>query len=353
MFGDAAWAVPLLLDTTLAVLTAAGLILELNGLRARFAQNFARVLIGLTVYANVSPAHGLYARMMHGAPPVVWAGLTILAERTVRRLVGLASESRMEKVRAIRWLLAPVSTFRLWRKMRLWEITNYKVAIAREQQLTASRGLLREWHGRAWRRRAPRAELLAVRLQGTSDRPVSELLTESAEAIVSAARAALRPIPNVDLQAVLEPAPEGVPEVAPAPVPEAPETGEQDPPKPRPKRTQGRGRKAARGTGLRRTEAQLIDAGEALNQQAIAETGTPISLRALKSGLKVGQPTAERIRLKLIGPGLILSEPVPDAVPQADSAAAEFGMTPLPEWAVANQVVRVNGADLDSVVARL
>jgi len=349
VFHAASWAVPLLLDTTLAALTAAGLVLELNGLRARLPQYFARVLIGLTIYANVAPAHGVYAKILHGAPPTVWAVLTIVAEQTVRRLVGLASDTRMDKVRLSRYLLAPVSTLRLRRRMILWEIKSYSVAVDREQQQSASRALLREWHGRTWRTRAPRAERLAVRLQGTSDRPVAELLTEAAESITAAARAAVRPLSDADLETVLE----AVPEVVPEPVPPAPGGGEQEPPKPRPRRTQGRGKKPARGTGLRRTEAQLIEAGEELNRQAIAQTGTPVSLRALKSGLKVGQPTAERIRLKLIGPEAPAVEPVPVADSEPVSAVAEYGVAPVLAYLDMPDVEYVNGHDLEAVAARL
>ena len=356
VFHEASWAVPLLLDTTLAVLTAAGLILELNGLRARLPQYFARVLIGLTVYANVAPAVGVYAKILHGAPPTVWAVLTVIAEQTIRRLVGLAAENRMEKVRPVRWLLAPLSTFRLWRRMRLWEITNYKTAVGREQQISASRALLREWHGRAWRRSAPTAERLAVRLQGTSDRPVAELLAESAEAIVSAARAAVRPVPEPVAEPVPEVAPDVVPEVVPEPVPEVPGNGGEEPKKPRARRTAGRGRKGAKTPALRRTEAQLLAEASALNAQVVAETGAPVSVRRIRSELRVGQPTAERLRAAVAAAEETAVEPVPAADPEPVAVVAEYGEAPPPEWFAPDQVVRVNGAGFETyedIAARL
>jgi Protein of unknown function (DUF2637) len=317
VFHEASWAVPLLLDTTLAVLTAAGLILELNGLRARLPQYFARVLIGLTVYANVAPAVGVYAKILHGAPPTVWAVLTVIAEQTIRRLVGLAADNRMEKVRPVRWLLAPASTFRLWRRMRLWEITNYRTAVGREQQISASRALLREWHGRTWRRSAPTAERLAVRLQGTSDRPVAELLAESAEAIVSAARAAVRP-PSETEQTTAPETAEDAPE-------QAPEDGEQDQPKPRPARRRAAGRKAPKTPALRRTDEQLLAEASALNAEVIGRTGAPVSVRRMRTELRVGQPTAERIRAAL----LAAEKPAPEP----PAVAFEYGVAPVVEYA--------------------
>src|SRR5436305_158633 len=71
-FGRAAWAIPVLMDTTLGVLTFFSITLELNGLRSPLARYGARALVALTVYANVAPQHGLYGKILHGAPPTVW-----------------------------------------------------------------------------------------------------------------------------------------------------------------------------------------------------------------------------------------------------------------------------------------
>ena len=208
-FGTAAFALPIIIDVAIFALTFTSIAMELNALSSPGARYAARALVALTVFANVAPQHTLYGRIIHGAPPVVWSITVMIAEHAIRQLVGLASDAEtMDKVRRSRWLLAPASTFRLWRRMRLWEITSYRVAVGREHQMRASRALLREWHGPRWRRSAPSAQRLAVALQASTDRPVAELLTEAAAGIMAAAQAAAKPAPDApqrDAESASEP----------------------------------------------------------------------------------------------------------------------------------------------------
>lgn len=196
-FGTAAFALPVIIDVAIFALTFTSIAMELNSLSSPGARYAARALVALTVFANVAPQHTLYGRIIHGAPPVVWSITVMIAEHAIRQLVGLASEAEsMDKVRRSRWLLAPLSTLKLWRRMRLWEITSYRAAVGREHEMRASRALLREWHGPRWRRLAPSAQRLAVALQASTDRPVAELLTEAAAGIMAAVLAAAKPVPQ-------------------------------------------------------------------------------------------------------------------------------------------------------------
>jgi hypothetical protein len=70
----------------------------------------------------------------------------------------------MEKVRFSRWMLAPLSTFALWRRMTLWEITSYSDALKRERERQLARARLREQHGRRWRSKTPRPERVLLKL---------------------------------------------------------------------------------------------------------------------------------------------------------------------------------------------
>jgi len=195
-FGTAAFALPIIVDVAIFALTFTSIAMELNELSSPGARYAARALVALTVFANVAPQHTVYGKVIHGAPPVVWSITVMIAEHAIRQLVGLASDAEtIDKVRRSRWLLAPVSTFRLWRRMRLWEITSYRAAIGREHEMRASRALLREWHGPRWHRTAPSAQRLAVALQASTDRPVAELLAEASAGILAAAQAAARPAP--------------------------------------------------------------------------------------------------------------------------------------------------------------
>jgi hypothetical protein len=70
----------------------------------------------------------------------------------------------MEKIRRSRWVLAPVTTFALWRRMTLWEITSYADALARERDRQLARADLRARHGRRWRSRTDRRTRVLLKL---------------------------------------------------------------------------------------------------------------------------------------------------------------------------------------------
>lgn len=90
-------------------------------------------------------------------------------------------------------------------------------------------------------------------------------------------------------------------ETAPEPVlPQVPETPPEQPEKratePLPRTTKKSTRKTA---PKRRTEGQLLAEATALNETALATNGEPVSKRALKTALRVGQPVADRIHAAL------------------------------------------------------
>lgn len=87
-------------------------------------------------------------------------------------------------------------------------------------------------------------------------------------------------------ESVTETAPEPVSQDTPKP---SPEQRKNQGPKPRPRTT----RKTAPS---RLTEAQLLEAATALNATALQTTGEPVSLRRLKTELRVGHPTAVKLR---------------------------------------------------------
>lgn len=180
-FGAASWAIPVLMDTTIGVLTFFSIVAELNGLRSPLARYSARALVALTVYANIAPQHSLYGKILHGAPPAVWVIVVAVAEGLIRRMAGLSDERRIETIRKSLWLLRPVGTWRLWRAMRIHQITTYSAVLDRDAARAAVVGRLRLHHGRMWRGRAPLSERIALRLQGRDTAGVAAILTEHAE----------------------------------------------------------------------------------------------------------------------------------------------------------------------------
>lgn len=180
-FGAVSWAIPVLMDTTIGVLTFFSLVAELNGLRAPLARYSARALVALTVYANIAPQHALYGKILHGAPPVVWVLVVAVAESLLRRLARLGDDRQIEPVRKSLWLLRPVATWRLWRRMRIEQIPTYADVLDRDAARAAVIGRLRLHHGRMWRSKAPLGERIALRLQGRDPQGVAAILTDHAD----------------------------------------------------------------------------------------------------------------------------------------------------------------------------
>jgi DNA-binding transcriptional regulator YiaG len=175
-FGDASWVIPVVADVTIAILFFLSISMELNGLRSPLASYGAKALVGFTVYANVAPQHGLYGKILHGAPPIVWTLTVVIAEGAIRKLVGLSDEKRVEQVRRSLWLLRPVATWRIWRRMRIEQIPSYREALDRDAARAAVVGRLRLNHGRMWRNKAPLAERIALRLEGRDPAGVAKTL---------------------------------------------------------------------------------------------------------------------------------------------------------------------------------
>jgi hypothetical protein len=100
--------------------------------------------------------------------PGLWVIAVEAGSHVVRTHVGLtgpAPVERMDRVRWSRWLLAPTSTLRLWRRMVLWETASYPEALRRERDRVLARTELQDrWGSVVWRWRAPRRERALYRL---------------------------------------------------------------------------------------------------------------------------------------------------------------------------------------------
>lgn len=79
------------------------------------------------------------------------------ARHAVGRVADITADKHMEGVRLSRWLLSPVPTFRLWRRMKLWELRSYDHVIKLERDRLVYETKLATQYGPAWRRTAPAA----------------------------------------------------------------------------------------------------------------------------------------------------------------------------------------------------
>jgi hypothetical protein len=145
-----------------------------------FLRTVAWALSAGTVLANGAVAGGgLTDRALHAVMPAV-AILIIEAGRHLQD-----DPSRMDKIRLSRWLLSPVRTGRLKRRMVLWEITSYDDALKRESAILHARTVLAAVYGhRYWwatRRDVPATLLHQI---GTGQLPTSVLFSSDLQTAV-------------------------------------------------------------------------------------------------------------------------------------------------------------------------
>lgn len=91
---------------------------------------------------------------LHLAAPVMILA-AIEAARSVLLRRPVPGESRRESIPLARWILAPWPTWKLWRRMVLWQVTSYQVAVGTEQRRLRALYQLRSRYGASWDRQVP------------------------------------------------------------------------------------------------------------------------------------------------------------------------------------------------------
>ncbi|MFI8932471.1 DUF2637 domain-containing protein [Streptomyces sp. NPDC053474] len=159
------WLLPVGIDVSVPAFTGAHLVLIRLDMELRWIRWVPRTLTAVSVYLNWSASHSVTGRLGHAALTLLWVVFSEIAAHVYATKIGaVTGKQRMETVRRSRWLLAPLSTARLRRRMILWEVTSYQAALTRLQEQTWRRARLREQYGRRWRRTAPLAERMALKL---------------------------------------------------------------------------------------------------------------------------------------------------------------------------------------------
>ncbi|MFE9468813.1 DUF2637 domain-containing protein [Streptomyces virginiae] len=171
------WLLPVGIDVAIPAFTGASLILIRMGMELRWIRWVPRVLTAVTVYLNWSASDSASGRIGHAALTLLWVVFSEIASHVYATKIGaVTGKVRMETVRRSRWLLAPIPTARLRRRMILWEITSYDEALTRLQQETWLRARLREEHGLLWRWKAPLEQRMALKL-GSAPAALADTLT--------------------------------------------------------------------------------------------------------------------------------------------------------------------------------
>lgn len=161
-----AWVLPAAIDTAIPVFTGAYLFLIRMGMPLWWARIVPWALSLVTCALNVASGDSLWSKVAHGSMSLLWVAVSEIAAHIYAVRIGAATGRRrqMDKVRWARWVLAPTTTFLLWRRMKLWEITSYDETLSLEQKRLAYEAMLHSRFGRSWRRKAPVEALMPLRL---------------------------------------------------------------------------------------------------------------------------------------------------------------------------------------------
>ncbi|MGW7008238.1 DUF2637 domain-containing protein [Streptomyces sp. NPDC054933] len=228
-FGWFANVFPIGVDAGIVVLLALDLLLTWFRIPFPLLRQTAWLLTAATIAFNGAAAWPDPLGVgMHAVIPVLFVVSVEAARHAIGRVADITADRHMESVRVARWLLAFPSTFRLWRRMKLWELRSYDEVIRLEQHRLVYRARLRAKYGRAWRRKAPVESLMPLRLArygvpiaetaaaglAAAGITIPEAAAEVPPALVEAAPAPVAPAP---VAVAPEPRPEPAP-VEPAPV---------------------------------------------------------------------------------------------------------------------------------------
>ncbi|MGW7261100.1 DUF2637 domain-containing protein [Streptomyces sp. NPDC054834] len=164
-FGNFSYVFPIGIDAGICVLLALDLLLTWIRIPFPLLRQTAWLLTAATIAFNGAAAWPDPLGVgMHAVIPVLFVVAVEAARHAIGRIADITADKHMEGVRLTRWLLSPIPTFLLWRRMKLWELRSYEQVIKLEQERLVYQASLRSRFGRAWRRKAPVESLMPLRL---------------------------------------------------------------------------------------------------------------------------------------------------------------------------------------------
>ncbi|MEV8625713.1 DUF2637 domain-containing protein [Streptomyces sp. NPDC051079] len=216
-FGTFSYFFPIGIDAGICVLLALDLLLTWMRIPFPLLRQTAWLLTAATIAFNGAAAWPDPLGVgMHAVIPVLFVVAVEAARHAVGRIADITADKHMEGVRLTRWLLSPVPTFRLWRRMKLWELRSYEQVIKLEQDRLIYQARLQARFGRGWRRKAPVEALMPLRLA-----KYGVPLAETAAAGLAAAGVEPVLLPPAPVQAVQAVQAQQQPELAQGQVPVA------------------------------------------------------------------------------------------------------------------------------------
>jgi hypothetical protein len=155
------------MDVGILILLTWDLLMEYVDLAWPLLRWVAWAYIAATIAVNVTAAHGDPAgSVMHAAMPILFITVVEGVRHLILRSVGLVAGTRRERIPMARWVLAPVSSGLLWRRMVLWNVLVYGHGLVLEYEHLLAVSRLQDKYGYwSWRWKAPLSERLALRLE--------------------------------------------------------------------------------------------------------------------------------------------------------------------------------------------
>ncbi|MFE3555568.1 DUF2637 domain-containing protein [Streptomyces sp. NPDC059193] len=164
-FGSFSLVFPIGIDAGICVLLALDLLLTWIRIPFPLLRQTAWLLTAATIAFNGAAAWPDPLGVgMHAVIPILFVVTVEAARHAVGRIADITADRHMEGVRLTRWLLSPVPTFKLWRRMKLWELRSYEQAVGMEQDRLIYQARLQARYGRSWRRKAPVEALMPLKL---------------------------------------------------------------------------------------------------------------------------------------------------------------------------------------------
>ncbi|MER5212364.1 DUF2637 domain-containing protein [Streptomyces sp. NPDC002838] len=164
-FGNFSYVFPIGIDAGICVLLALDLLLTWIRIPFPLLRQTAWLLTAATIAFNGAAAWPDPLGVgMHAVIPILFVVSVEAARHAIGRIADITADKHMEGVRLTRWLLSPLPTFLLWRRMKLWELRSYDQVIKLEQERLVYQARLRSRFGRGWRRKAPVESLMPLRL---------------------------------------------------------------------------------------------------------------------------------------------------------------------------------------------
>ncbi|MET8750475.1 DUF2637 domain-containing protein [Streptomyces sp. NPDC004667] len=226
-FGTFSLVFPIGIDMGICVLLALDLLLTWIRIPFPLLRQTAWLLTAATIAFNGAAAWPDPLGVgMHAVIPILFVVTVEAARHAVGRIADITADRHMEGVRITRWLLSPVPTFKLWRRMKLWELRSYEQAVGMEQDRLIYQARLQARYGRAWRRKAPVEALMPLRLARIGV-PLSQTAPEGL--VAAGIEPVLLPPAGLAAPALEAAAPEAAALVTAAPETAAPEAADGDP----------------------------------------------------------------------------------------------------------------------------